>query len=176
MVGKTNQNKLWYGKLDNSQNYLGFKNIIEHNKSISLNTLLEKYNKNNKEIDLLNIDVDGAETIILQNFDIKKYNPKYVVIELEKHKSADQNNNFFIVNYMKKNGYYMVKIFNEDYIWANNLSNYKKIINLIEQIDFDSIISCRLGHPCSYFDNNNLILNSDSIELYKNYILEKIKN
>ena len=43
--GKTTENKLWYGKLDNSQNYLGFKNIIEHNKSISLNTLLEKYNK-----------------------------------------------------------------------------------------------------------------------------------
>ena len=165
-------NEKWYGKIkdDSNNDYLGFKNSIEYHKSQSLNTILDNYNKDNREIDILSIDIDGSEKIMLQNFNIKKYNPKFVCIEIEKHISAIKEDLDFIFNYMKTNGYIYVTTFNEDVIWCNNKEIYDKGFLILKKLKNINIKSVPTIHPCNYLYNNNLILSTETIHKYKNYI------
>jgi len=64
-----------------------------------------------KNFEVLNIDVEGYEWNVLKNFDIQKWAPKCVIIELH-----DQNDNYLsirdecnlIVSYFDKNGYKVI--------------------------------------------------------------------
>jgi hypothetical protein len=165
----------WYGEVDDTKDYLGFKNSIEHNISKSLNTILDEYNIENKEIDILSIDIDGSETELLKNFDIKKYNPKLVCIELEKHISASKDNNNYIINYMKNNNYIYMGYINEDHIWINNKENKEKFDKILNTINLDEYEYIKFGHPCNFLYEKNLKLNNESIELYKNLVYNMIK-
>tara|TARA_B110000503_G_C7049671_1_gene371755 strand:+ start:99 stop:797 length:699 start_codon:yes stop_codon:yes gene_type:complete len=49
--------------------------------SMSLNTIIENSKFNGKEIDLLNIDIEGNDLDALKSLDIIKYNPKIIIIE-----------------------------------------------------------------------------------------------
>tara|TARA_B100000035_G_C21036462_1_gene571244 strand:- start:6501 stop:7334 length:834 start_codon:yes stop_codon:yes gene_type:complete len=164
----------WYGDLNNnnSNDYLGFKNSIEHAKSSSLNTIIDEYNTDNKIINLLSIDVDGSERELLEHFDIKKYNPEFVCIEIEQHVSTIKRDNQFIIDYMKNNDYILLSVLGEDYIWCNNYENYLKGTFLINQInnDFDKIKQIPTIHPCTFFYKNNLKISKENIDKYKEYI------
>jgi len=165
----------WYGKINNSDNYFGFKNKIEKNISKSLNTILDTYNPENKDIDILSIDVDGSEQIVLENFNILKYNPKIVCIELEQniHGVGIQQHKF-IIDYMKKNNYIFIQTLDEDAIWANNKENYNKIKKIIKNTRSFQINNTSTIHPVSFCSKRNLILNKDSILKYRDYIYEQM--
>ncbi|MCF7834037.1 MAG: FkbM family methyltransferase [Candidatus Pacebacteria bacterium] len=92
-------------------------------KQITLDNFLTS--NNIKNIDLLAIDIEGQEWDALKKFDIKKWNPKMVIIELH-----DQNDNYLIireecnniVNYFDINQY---KIIYKD--WTNTIYVQKKL-------------------------------------------------
>tara|TARA_B100000795_G_scaffold261211_1_gene237773 strand:- start:222 stop:1052 length:831 start_codon:yes stop_codon:yes gene_type:complete len=166
-------NPKWYGNLNNnnSNDFLGFKNSIEHAKSSSLDTILNTYNTDNKIINVLSIDVDGSEKELLENFDIKKYNPEFVCIELEEHSSSLKEDNKFIIDYMNSNNYILLTKFGEDYIWCNTYENSLKGKSIIDKINnIDNIISIPTIHPCNYFYQNSLTLSEENIKKYKEYI------
>ena len=172
VVGSSGGEK-WYGTIDENKDYLGFKNSIEHSTSKSLNTILETHNINNKQIDVLSIDVDGAEKEILTNFDIKKYNPSFVCIEIEEilNKFGNFDDKHFIFNYMEKNDYILLTRFTEDYIWVNS-ENYKLGAKTIIELKSkkNTVKSIETIHPCNYFFNNKLKLSPENINKYINYI------
>ena len=158
----------WYGELNDENDYLGFKNSVSHSKSLSLDTIIDTYNKDNTKINVLNIDVDGSEKIVLNNFDIKKYNPEYVCIEIEQHASNNKDNDF-IINYMKDNNYIFLTNFHEDYVWCNNQETYEKGKLLLEtykknKLEIQNIPTI---HPCNYLYENNLKLTSENIKRRK---------
>ena len=66
----------------------------------TLNSLLEEVGVN--QIDLLSIDVEGAELQVLKGFDMQKYRPKLVLLE-DKHLYLTKH------HYLKKLGYSLVK-------------------------------------------------------------------
>lgn len=72
-------------------------------KTISLNSLLKKYNSP-KNIDYISIDTEGNEYSILRNFNFKKYNVKIFTIEHNFNNSKRSN----ILNIMNKNNYIRV--------------------------------------------------------------------
>ena len=67
--------------------------------TITLNDLLER--ENVERIDLLSMDIEGAEPLALVGFDIEKYAPRLVCIEV----NDDSESAPFIRDYFKKHGY-----------------------------------------------------------------------
>jgi len=66
------------------------KNLIKNEKDIinsyvinskTLNEIIENSSYNNREIDLLNIDVEGCDFDVLQSLNLKKHKPKIIIIE-----------------------------------------------------------------------------------------------
>lgn len=66
----------------------------------TLNSILQEVEAT--EIDLLSIDVEGAELQVLQGLDLEKYKPKLILLE-DKHLYLTKH------RYLKKNGYRMIK-------------------------------------------------------------------
>ena len=66
----------------------------------TLNSILEEVKAN--EIDLLSIDVEGAELEVLKGLDIKKYQPKLILLE-DKHLYLSKH------RYLKSHGYHLIK-------------------------------------------------------------------
>ncbi len=66
----------------------------------TLNSILEEVEVNT--IDLLTIDVEGAELEVLRGFNIEKYKPGLILLE-DKHVYLDKH------RYLKKHGYRLVK-------------------------------------------------------------------
>ena len=66
----------------------------------SLNSILQETNTNN--IDLLSIDVEGAELDVLQGLDLQRFKPSLILLE-DKHLYLTKH------RYLKKKGYCLVK-------------------------------------------------------------------
>ncbi|MDJ0698084.1 FkbM family methyltransferase [Mastigocoleus sp. MO_188.B34] len=85
-------------------------------KSISLNTILEKYNAP-KVIDLLSIDVEGHDFEVLSSLDLNIYRPRLIVVEIYQfdinNPSASKvyehltKHNYKMVSYAVMNGYFL---------------------------------------------------------------------
>jgi len=60
--------------------------------SITLNTLLKNSIYKNKNIDFLNVDVEGAELEVLTGLDFNIYKPKVLCIEILGHRHLDSIN------------------------------------------------------------------------------------
>jgi len=103
---------------------LGSQTIIENNSSKFSNVILNLIFRKNKKniitvpaktlsnlldensitsIDFISLDVEGYERYVLQGFDIKKYKPIAVLVEIWNSQFAN------IVNYFLKNNYLLVK-------------------------------------------------------------------
>ncbi|MDC3125550.1 FkbM family methyltransferase [Candidatus Pelagibacter sp.] len=50
--------------------------------SLTLDSILEKTNSNNIKLDLLDIDVEGADLKVLEGFSIQKFKPELVCVEI----------------------------------------------------------------------------------------------
>jgi len=89
-------------------------------KAITLNNLLKKHQIT--EIDLLYLDTEEYELPILKGINLKKYRPKYIVVEIFtlKRKTFD-----LIKEYMDENNYkFLEKIpQTDDYIFCDNFLN-----------------------------------------------------
>tara|TARA_E500000178_G_scaffold350143_1_gene408496 strand:+ start:417 stop:1127 length:711 start_codon:yes stop_codon:yes gene_type:complete len=55
----------------------------------TLNSLLEKSKYKKTKIDLINIDVEGAEMKVLKDFDFKTYDPKIICVEILGYRHID---------------------------------------------------------------------------------------
>lgn len=110
------------GKNIDDFNYSEYKEIVVPGKT--LNTILEETNID--KIDLLSIDVEGAELQVLLGFNISKYQPKLILLE-DKHLYLTKH------KFLKNKGYHLVKRtgFNFWYIPVNAKrpyqSNFEKI-------------------------------------------------
>jgi len=84
-------------------------------KAVSLNQILENSKYRNQEIDLLDIDVEGADYKVLLGLDFEKYKPKLICIEIHnKNISHDK-----IFKFLIKKGYTL--------IWSGVFSHLFKI-------------------------------------------------
>jgi len=70
--------------IEEQQAEIAFQNNIKKSKiqSLTLDTLLEKINFIDKRIDLLDIDVEGADLKVLKGFNIEKFKPELICIEI----------------------------------------------------------------------------------------------
>ena len=75
--------------------------------AFKLQTLLEKLNIN--YVDFLNIDVEGSDYEVLEGFNLAKYKPQLVCIEMLNISSEDRNKNKKTLDYLNTNGYNFIK-------------------------------------------------------------------
>jgi FkbM family methyltransferase len=118
----------------NMLNYFKKKNII----IVPVKTLDNLLNKNFiTQIDFMSLDVEGYEHFVLEGFEIKKFQPIAVLVEIW----SDQFDN--IVNYFLKNNYFLVKNVSNFNLsnnpnWSQNHNDYlflkKEHINIIRSI------------------------------------------
>ena len=102
---------------------------IKKIKSETLNSIIENSPFKDNKIDFLSIDVEGYEMNVLKGFDIKKYQPKIIVLEfldntLKKQEFYNQNIekviNSTIYKFLSLNDYSFVNWFGSDLIFVNN--------------------------------------------------------
>ena len=100
---------------------------IKKIKTFTLNNVFKKINFD-KNIDYLNIDVEGYEDKVLSGFDINKYKPSVVSVEyldLKMKKLEFKNNNLDnllnsnIYKYFNDNNYYFVNWLHSDLIFIH---------------------------------------------------------
>ena len=67
-------------------------------KAYTLNQILDNSRYQNQEIDLLDIDVEGADYKVLLGLDFKRYKPKLICIEIHNKNVSDDKIFKFLVN------------------------------------------------------------------------------
>ncbi len=72
-------------------------------KALKLDTILENSKYKNKQIDLLNIDVEGGDFDALRSIDLNIYKPKIICIEIDEENilSSETYNYLLNLNYKK---------------------------------------------------------------------------
>ena len=72
--------------IDEQQAQMSFQGNIKKSKikSLSLDAILEKTNLTETKIDLLDIDVEGADLRVLKGFTIEKFKPELICVEIHK--------------------------------------------------------------------------------------------
>lgn len=74
-------------------------------KCININSLFEHY-FNDKEIDFLNVDIEGFDYEVLGSIDFKKYRPKVICVETVKYrKEFELKRDYEIIRLLESNGY-----------------------------------------------------------------------
>tara|TARA_B100001121_G_C18590458_1_gene574350 strand:- start:77 stop:778 length:702 start_codon:yes stop_codon:yes gene_type:complete len=95
----------------NQQNSLIKSNDKQKKIKIKCNTLNKIFNENNiSNFDYLNIDVEGAETKVINGIDLKKFKPKLISIE---------NNDLLITDYMQSEIY--KTLIKNNYVFLNKI-------------------------------------------------------
>ena len=57
------------------------------------------------KIDFMSVDIEGEEIKVIQSIDYKKFNIKYICIEMFDHNKKSIENNLKVIKHLKKNGY-----------------------------------------------------------------------
>ena len=99
------------------KNYSDFaeKNISfrNHKKSYvetqTFDTLIKNAKINISKIDFLNIDVEGSDYNVLIGFNLEKYKPNIICVEMLNISHEDSNNNKKTLDYLNTNGYNLIK-------------------------------------------------------------------
>ena len=101
--------------------------FVKKIKTDTLDNIIKQSKLSIKKIDFLSIDVEGNELEVLKGFNIKKYNPKVIVLEL-----IDKNTNSFyqqkiekiqqssIYKYLIKNNYKLSNWIHDDLVFVSN--------------------------------------------------------
>ena len=101
-----------------TQKSVNKKPLVNSIQQLKLNTILEKYNV--KKIDYINIDVEGHENEVISGFDIKKYLPELVSIEIHDKICPPINNRIY--KYFIKNNYKLISIYGWTYFFSSKNS------------------------------------------------------
>ena len=104
-----------------TQKSVNKKPVVKEIKQLTLNHFFERYKL--KKIDYINIDVEGNEMRVLKGFDIIKYNPKLVSIEIHDKDCPPVNNKIY--RYFLNRNYKLVSIYGWTYFFES-----KKNINI----------------------------------------------
>ena len=81
--------------IEEQQAKITFQGNIKKSKiqSLTLDAILEKTNLNDKKIDLLDIDVEGADLKVLKGFTIEKFKPELICVEI--HEKEIKNSEIY---------------------------------------------------------------------------------
>ena len=81
--------------IDEKQAKIAFQGNIKTSeiKCFTLNAILEKLKFNDKKIDLLDIDVEGADLKVLKGFTIEKFKPELICVEI--HEKEIKNSEIY---------------------------------------------------------------------------------
>ena len=115
------QNTLDYNQLNYLKNHHNVKeeDILEKKiQTQNINSVLEKFNL--KNIDFMNLDVEGHEIEILSTINFSKININFLCVEMINHNEDSIEKGKKIHSYLTENQYKVVKKFDFNYI-------YKKI-------------------------------------------------
>ena len=115
LMEKYNFNRIKHAKIGEKYLEKYEINFIFGAKATTLNNLMVK-SKSPKLIDLLSLDVEGAELSVLKGINYKMYAFKYILIETKQFKNIK---NFLI----KKNYLFFKKLSHHDYLFKINLNN-----------------------------------------------------
>lgn len=128
---KNKQIKFFENSKINQQNSILFKgkklNQIKKIQSYQLNKILEKHKI--LKFDYLNIDVEGAEFQVLQGFNLKKFRPKLITLEINNFKDGLNASKCLINKYLYKNNYIL---FNR--VGVTNFYFLKKYIKKVHEL------------------------------------------
>ena len=96
----------------------------------TLDNIIQESNINIKKIDLLSIDVEGYEMNVLKGFNIEKYQPNVIVLEVLNQETKEfylRDINEIIKtdlhNHMIKNNYKLINCIHDDLIYVHNNFN-----------------------------------------------------
>ena len=81
--------------IDEKQAKIAFQGNIKTSeiKCFTLNAILEKFKFNDKKIDLLDIDVEGADLKVLKGFSLEKFKPELICVEI--HEKEIKNSEIY---------------------------------------------------------------------------------
>ena len=102
--------------IDKQQAKIAFQGNIKSSKieSFTLDVILEKLKFNDKKIDLLDVDVEGADLKVLKGFDIEKFKPELICVEI--HEKEIKNSEIY--KYLSN--------FNYEIVWSGVFSHIFK--------------------------------------------------
>ncbi len=92
--------------IDEKQAKIAFQGNIKTSeiKCFTLNAILEKFKFNDKKIDLLDIDVEGADLKVLKGFSLEKFKPELICVEIHEKEIKDSE----IYEYLSNVSYELV--------------------------------------------------------------------
>ena len=91
---------------------------IRYVKTLRLEKILDKHNF--KEIDFMNIDIEGHEIDVLKEIDFNKFFINLLCVEMINHNDKSKQNNKEIDDLLKKSNYKLIKKFDFNYIYEKN--------------------------------------------------------
>jgi len=93
---------------------------------------------NNKDIDLISIDVDGSEEYVLKGFDINKYKPRVIIFEVSVVRNV-------IEHYMRGKNYYKIYDNALNAIYCRDIEDKKIFENKLSKTQEVTVYDT--GHP-----------------------------
>ena len=93
-----------------------------YTKSKKLNDIIKETVFFKKEIDFLNIDVEGADFEVIKSLDFKIYKPKFICIEMHNTDTKSIKNNVIYKFLINKN-YYLLWKYRWSFIFKRKLLN-----------------------------------------------------
>ena len=87
--------------IDEKQAKIAFQGNIKTSeiKCFTLNAILEKFKFNDKKIDLLDIDVEGADLKVLKGFSLEKFKPELICVEIHEKEIKDSEIYEYLSNF-----------------------------------------------------------------------------
>ena len=114
------QNTLSENQLIFLKNHQNIKDEEITKKKIQTRRLDKILEENNfKDIDFVNLDVEGHELEVLKTVDFKKIKIKYICIEMIKYNDLSIDNSNQILKLLETNNFDQIKKFNFNYIFKN---------------------------------------------------------
>jgi FkbM family methyltransferase len=102
----------------------------------TLDTLLENNLPPDTVIDIMSIDIDGSETMALRAFDIKRWNPRIIILEISAVPDV-------IYAYMENKDYILARSVGCNVIYSNSSALVEKIKNATITMP-----KMEIKHPC----------------------------
>ena len=117
--------RFYYDKLISFYISLNKRKELDRFREINSNTLtkiIDKTKYQNRKIDFLSIDTEGKDFEVLRSLNFKKYDPKYICIEIYSDKNVSFNvKKNLIYKYLIKKNYKLLFNKRENYIFKKKL-------------------------------------------------------